>query len=215
LSSIVSQLRCKPKALLGLDISLSRIQYARKFVGQHLPLKVDFAVANMVNCPLADSSLDLVCTVHALEPNGGNEIVLLKELYRVAGKYLVLFEPSYELGSAASRRHIAKHNYVRGPVKHTRALGYNVIENRLLFDSNPSSDNNTSLIVIKKPDNAKLVTGSNELVEWACPISKHKLIKVKGCFYSPKALVAYPEVDGIPVLLKNKSILATHFDEFL
>ena len=214
LTSIVKQLKRKPKALSGLDISFSRIAYARKFVEDRLPLRIDFAVAEMSNCPLEDSSVDLVYTVHALEPNGGNEVALLKELYRVTGKYLVLFEPSYELGDKYSRRHIEKHNYVRGLVEHAHALGYNVIENKLLFDSNQFSANNTSVIVIEKPCSARPITATNELIKWACPISKKKLININGCHYSPKARVAYPQIDGIPILLHEKSILSTHFDKF-
>ena len=163
---------------------------------------------------MADNSVDLVYTVHALEPNGGNEIALLKELYRVTGRYLVLFEPSYELGGEASRQHIKKHNYVRGLVDHARAIGCNVIENRLLFDNNGLSDNNTSVIVIEKPYSLSDNTSQNDRTKWACPISKHSLINVKGCHYSPKIHVAYPQIDGIPILLQKKSTLATYFSEF-
>ena len=214
LTAVVSQLNNVPKAVLGFDISVSRIAYARKFVEGRLPFGVNFAVADMANSPLADNSVDLVYTVHALEPNGGNEARLLRELYRVAGKYLVLFEPSYELGGANSRQHIKKHNYVRGLVHHARELGYNVIENRLLFDSNHLSDNNTSVIVIEKPQSSSHSNAQTETIKWVCPITKHSLFKVKGCYYSPKANVVYPQIDGVPILLEKKSTLAIHFSEF-
>ena len=34
---------------------------------------------------------DVVFTNHALEPNGGNEEIILKELLRIANKYVILF----------------------------------------------------------------------------------------------------------------------------
>jgi len=213
MTAIVKNLDTLPKTLSGFDISLSRLGYARNFVQEHLPINADFAVADMENIPLPDSSMDLVYTVHALEPNGGNEAALLEELYRVTRKFLVLFEPSYELGNEQSRAHIDKHNYIKGLVDTALTLGCKVIENKLLFDSNHLSANNTSVIVIEKPYLSSSYSAQKTKTEWACPISKHQLVSAKGCYYSPKSNVAYAKVGGLPILLTNRAILATHFDE--
>ena len=44
---------------------------------------------------LKSNSVDIIYTNHSLEPNGGREEVILKELLRVTNKYLILFEPIY------------------------------------------------------------------------------------------------------------------------
>ena len=70
-------------------------------------------VADMALLPLADSSVDVVFTSHALEPNHGREEQLLKELLRVARRHLLLFEPSWENADQAVRDRMVQHGYVR------------------------------------------------------------------------------------------------------
>ena len=60
-------------------------------------------VGDLFNAPIEDSSFDVVYTSHSLEPNGGFERKALIELHRITRKYLVLFEPIYELGSSKSK----------------------------------------------------------------------------------------------------------------
>jgi uncharacterized protein YbaR (Trm112 family) len=214
LTAIMKHLNDTPKTVRGFDISLSRLAFARKFTNEHLPFIPEFAVGNMHNAPLLDESCDLVYTVHALEPNGGNEAALLKELYRITGKYLVLFEPSYELGGEKSRQHMDKHNYVKGLLEHARGLGGKVIEYKMLFDGNSKSDNNTAVMVIEKPRKPAADNTSDGRVGWGCPVSNQRLINIKGCYYSPESALAYPVIHGIPILLKEHSVLASYLSEF-
>ncbi|CAM5272174.1 Methyltransferase domain-containing protein OS=Lysinibacillus sphaericus OX=1421 GN=LS41612_21290 PE=4 SV=1 [Lysinibacillus sphaericus] len=64
--------------------------------------------------PLANNSIDLVYTVHALEPNGGKELEALKELYRVASKYVVLVEPYYEGANSEAKERMDRLGYIKG-----------------------------------------------------------------------------------------------------
>ena len=64
--------------------------------------------------PLASDSVDVVLTIHAVEPNQGREEAILSELLRVARKHLVMIEPSYELASAEARERMDRLGYVRG-----------------------------------------------------------------------------------------------------
>jgi ubiquinone/menaquinone biosynthesis C-methylase UbiE len=214
LTAIMKHLNEPPKTVRGFDISLSRLAFARKFTNEHLPFIPEFAVGDMYNAPLLDESCDLVYTVHALEPNGGNEAALLSELYRITGKYLVLFEPSYELGGEKSRQHMDKHNYVKGLLEHARRLGGKVIEYKMLFDSNSKSYNNTAVMVIEKPRKPTADNTSHGRVGWGCPVSNQRLINIKGCYYSPESALAYPVIDGIPILLKEHSVLASYLSKF-
>jgi ubiquinone/menaquinone biosynthesis C-methylase UbiE len=42
------------------------------------------STGNIFSLPFLHNSIDIVYTSHSIEPNGGKENLLLKELYRVA-----------------------------------------------------------------------------------------------------------------------------------
>tara|TARA_B100002052_G_scaffold256571_1_gene247420 strand:+ start:7249 stop:8172 length:924 start_codon:yes stop_codon:yes gene_type:complete len=214
MAAMLNELEFKPKKIKGFDISFSRILYAKDFIKNKISSGVDFAVGNIDSCPLSDDSIDLVYTIHALEPNGGNELNLLKELIRITRKYLVLFEPNYELGSNDSKKHIEKHNYVKNLYGVAESLGHEIIENKIIFDSNPKSKNNTGVLIIKKVENKEKNNKNKlKLSDWACPISKQNLEIRSNYLFSKESKMAYPVIDEIPILLKNKAILATHLDD--
>lgn len=213
--AMLNELSSLPKKIKGFDISLSRILYAQDFIKSRISSEIDLAVGDISSCPLPDDSVDLVYTIHALEPNGGNELDLMKELIRVTKKYLVLFEPNYELGSNDSKIHIDEHNYVKNLAGVAEILGHEVEENKIIFDSNPKSNNNTGVLVIKKTQISKEEKTNNlQLSEWACPISKENLEPKSNFLFSLKSMSAYPVIQDIPVLLKNKAILASHLNDF-
>ena len=211
-ASITSFLTHNDYRLLGFDISYSRIKYAKSFLSQQPTVKPhELFLGDYLHCPLADNSADIVYTVHSMEPSGGNEVAIIKELYRVAGKYLVLFEPSYELGSQVSRDHIDKHGYVKGLYKLAKELKLNVIEHKLLFDGNDLTHNNTAVIVIEKSKEPPMEKSAD--TEWACPVTKTYLEDMGDCFYSKNSFLLYPVVKSIPCLLPKNAIMASHFLE--
>ena len=59
---------------------------------------------DLLHIPLCSNSIDVVITSHAIEPNGGKETKILKELLRVCKKHLILFEPSYENNSIEGKK---------------------------------------------------------------------------------------------------------------
>lgn len=213
--AMLKELTKKPKNIKGFDISVSRIMYGKNFIKDKISTQIDFAVGDISCCPLPNNSSDLVYTIHALEPNGGNELALVEELIRVTKKYLVLFEPHYELGNEKSRKHIEDHNYVRNLSSIVKSLGHEVIEDKLIFDSNPKSNNNTGAIVVKKNQskNTNLKNEENSF-NWACPMSKQVLKQHSNFLLSKKTMLLYPVVKGIPILLKSKSILASSILDF-
>jgi uncharacterized protein YbaR (Trm112 family) len=187
----------------GFDISWSRIHHARKYSALY-----DFKLftADLFNIPLKDNSIDIVYTSHSLEPNGGREEEALKELVRVASKFLVLLEPSYEHATEEGKLRMEKHRYIKNIEEHARKLGLNVIEHRL-FDHSINSLNPTALTIIQK-DAGEL--GSHDLV---CPITKSELVFARGVLYSEESLMAYPIIDNIPCLLEENGILASRFKD--
>ena len=117
--------------LVACDISLSRLRvgrrFAERFMRGDLARKLDLFVADMGCMPLADRCMDVVITSHALEPNHGREAILIRELLRIARRYLILLEPSWENATEAVRCRMEEHGYVRDLPRHISEAGGRLI----------------------------------------------------------------------------------------
>ena len=144
---------------------------------------------------------------HAIEPNF-RQTEALAELYRVCARWLVLFEPSYELGSEATRKHIEEHGYCRNLAGAARELGLDVVEHRLL-DFTHTSNNQTGVLVIRKP----ATESRTPPVQFGCPVCRSPLTSLRGHFFCPECLLVFPVLDGIPCLLPGNGILASKYPD--
>ncbi len=160
-----------------------------------------------MNIPFADSSIDIVYTSHSIEPNGGNEEPILRELYRVAREFLILLEPGYEFASDEAKERMEFHGYCKDLRGIAENLGHNILAHRLFpFISNPL--NPTAIMIIAKQfEDLPL---SHIL---ACPQFKTPLEQRGGMLFSPEALMVYPIVGGIPCLRSENGILASKYEE--
>lgn len=209
LAGIVPRLRPESNLLTtyGFDISYSRIRYALSHLKNEGIKNTMLFVGDLFSSPILDNSIDVVYTNHTLEPNGGREADALAELYRITKKYLVLFEPNYELADSETKTFMERHGYVKNLYSIAIELGYKVVEYKILFESNPRSLNNTGVLVIEKNRSSKPKV-ANPL---ACPITKAPLKLIKNNYYCRESLLLYPIVDGIPCLLPGNAIVATHY----
>jgi len=197
-------LKNKNVRVYGFDISWSRVKIASDFLLNYSIENISLFVGDLFNIPLNDNSIDVVYTSHSLEPNGGREREALKELYRVTKKYLVLLEPIYEFGNQEAKERMDNHGYIKNMYTTVKDLGYEIVEyKKFELCSNPL--NPTGLIIIEKKS---MKNNSDEL---CCPITKTKLEKIDGAYYSKKSLLAYPILASIPCLLKDNAILATKY----
>ena len=208
---LINKLNEKPKAILGLDISLSRILFAKKYSFQNKIFDINFFVSDFFTIPLKDNSIDIVYTSHSIEPNGGKEKEALKELYRITNKYLILLEPIYEFASEKGKKRMSDLGYVKGLHKTAIELGYNVVLYKkfehIINDLNP-----TGIIIVEK--NIELSTKVN-IPELVCPLSRTKLDNHSDCYlYSNSSLLAYPIIKKIPILLSQNAVIGTHLSEF-
>lgn len=197
--------------LLACDISLSRLRVGRRFAermmrGDQVESLCLF-VADMARLPLADSSVDVVFTSHALEPNHGREEQLLKELLRVARRHLLLFEPSWENADQAVRDRMAQHGYVRDLPQHIEAAGGRLVSVKPL--PNPLNPMNPTYCYVVEPVN-KVRQPSFVNQVFQCPRSDYALQKHQSYWWSQDGGWAYPEIDGIACLREKHGVLMSH-----
>ncbi|WP_434511452.1 methyltransferase domain-containing protein [Desulfitobacterium sp. AusDCA] len=204
LAPLLAALKNRPKMNYGFDISWSRIKYAKRFLEELNISNVSLFTGDLFCTPLKNNSIDIVFTSHSIEPNGGREKEALKELYRIAKKYLVLLEPAYEFSSDQARERMLKHGYVTQLYSVAKKLGYKIIEHRL-FDTCVNALNPTGLIIIEK--------NANDRVDdpLCCPLTKTDLCFKDNAYFSAESLLAYPVISDIPCLLPQNAIVATKF----
>jgi ubiquinone/menaquinone biosynthesis C-methylase UbiE len=191
--------------LMGFDISWSRLKYARYLFERFAQQDISLFSANLFNIPLEDNSVDIVFTSHAIEPNGGKEAEALKELYRVASKYLVLLEPSFDFASEDGKKRMLEHGFITGLHQAAVALGYK-IHTYEPFGLSVNELNPTGLLIIEKQ-----ATSNNSSTSYRCPITSEPLSMTNEPFLSSaESGFAYPILQGIPCLCEDNAVLATH-----
>jgi len=191
----------------GFDISWSRVSYARKWLKDK---NVNLCTGNLFSIPILDNAIDVVYTFHSIEPNGGSEEKILKELYRVTNNYLILFEPDYEGTNEENKKRMDSLGYCKGLEKLAITLGYDVVKHTS-FIHNLNDKNPTAITIIKKNSSSN---DKSEKDIFACPKYKTPLIfdKNKQTYFSPEALCIYPIIDDIPCLRIENSIFASKYE---
>ena len=208
LAPILSHMRTPPARILGFDLSLSRLLFAGKHLRENGWPDVRLFTADLEKIPLASASVDVVVTVHAVEPNRGREAEILSELLRVAARYLVIVEPSYELASAEARARMDRLGYVRDLPGTLKRLGYPAKRlERWPHNSNPL--NEAAMIVVEKSGEATRAEPS-----FISPVGGEKLIERADCLFSPDDGHAFPIIAGIPCLTIESAILASKLSAF-
>lgn len=194
----------------GFDISWSRVAECRYWFEELGHSDVALTVASLFHIPYADNSFDVIYTSHAVEPNGGMEKDILKELYRVASRYVVLLEPAYEFASDEARVRMESHGYCQNLAGHAKALGMRVVKHQQFVFAATNPLNPTGLTVIEKAPEAP-----SSVPQLICPRYGGDLDDHGGSLYSPDSMRAYPKIQGIPCLRRNDGIIASAYDRHL
>jgi hypothetical protein len=208
LAPILTAMSARPVHTLGFDISLSRLLFARRNLVVQGINDVTLFTGSLDGIPLADQSIDVVLTIHAIEPNHGQEKEILAELLRVARRYLILIEPSYELGSSESQARMQRLGYVRDLPQVLKSLGHAPLKvERWGIDLN--LENPAALIIIDKAE--KRVETPPRFMS---PISGYPMVLRSDCWFCPEDGHAFPIIEGIACLTSETSVLASKLDQF-
>jgi len=189
----------------GFDISSSRIMQGIKFLKENSIEDNNLFVADMFDIPFGDNTVDIVYTVHAIEPNTTSAAEIIKELYRVANKYIILIEPSYELGNKETKTNIDKHKYIKNLEGIVKDLNYKIIKYSLI----PIGyyKNQSAIMIIEK--NPEIDSGID--IDYVCPSCKSKLVFHRDNYFCKECFLVYPIIGGIPILKYNNGILYTQY----
>jgi SAM-dependent methyltransferase len=195
----------------AFDISLSRLLYAQSFFKSKkvFPLVKKIFVSNLTQISLANSSVDLIMTFHALEPNGGYENQIVEELRRVTRKYLLLIEPSWEFACSQQKERMKQHGYVKDIPQVLKENGFKLIRHEPWgLDSNPL--NVAALILAEKSNCTNGVSGD---FQYSLAGTNEKLIPVLDGHYDKKSCLLYPSISNVDCLLNEQAILVTKYME--
>ena len=162
----------------------------------------------MFKLPLKDESIDIMYTVHSVEPNGRHEREILSELYRVTNEYLILLEPAYEFANNRAKQRMIEHGYVTELYSAAKDLGLKILTWELYDKNAVDALNPTGIMIIEKSAHA------HEVAPLCCPVTKTSLKKIGNAYFSPESLLAYPILDDVPCLAEDYAIVATKMDGF-
>ena len=210
LSPLINKLRITPREIYAFDISWSRIylglEFARKVAKELFPRIRPF-VADILELPIPDKSIDICTSSHALEPNGQNLKKILIELFRVTRDKLILFEPYYEANSLEGQRRMDSLGYIKNLKDVVDNLGGNVIET-IPIKHITNHLNPTFCFVITPPPTDKRETDSIENA-FTLPATNYPLVRIDNFFYSSETGLCFPILKDIPILKSSNAILAT------
>ena len=207
LSFVLSSLPDSIKYSHGFDISWSRVQFCSEWLRKNGFSDTFLAVASLMRTPYVDGSFDVVYTSHTIEPNGGQESSILKELFRITSRFLILLEPGYEFASREAQIRMESHGYCKNLVEHAKTLGMRVIKHEL-FPHSANPLNPTAITIIEKEARAKPA-----IPQLACPSFGDTLEGDTDSFYSQGSLLAYPRIKGVPCLRPCDGIIASWYDK--
>lgn len=132
--------------ITGIDVSTVGIEQAK-----------DLGIGGFFSCNakelfFPDDSFDVVFTVHALEQMKYCVEKVLKEIYRVCKRYVVLFEPFFVQQNILGKWHIIRSEYAQGIPFFVEDIGFRIVRFERLDKKDMISKgwNRTGLLIGEK-----------------------------------------------------------------
>lgn len=177
----------------GIDASISRVLWAQRNAAA-AGINLNLAVSDLGQLPLNNNAVDVVVTVHALEPNHGREAELIKELGRVARRFMFLIEPDFEKASNRQKERMMKLGYVRGLDDAIKENNFRILD-KVSIVNNSNELNVAQVIVVDTGKTQQEESNST----WVDPIHREELTPYMNGLRSTLGLW-FPLVNSIPLL---------------
>jgi ubiquinone/menaquinone biosynthesis C-methylase UbiE len=195
--------------VLAFDSSVSRLMWARRNLSR-ISHQTRLFAANTAHIPLPDRSVDVVLSVHSLEPNGGREAELLRELLRVTARRMVLIEPTTTFASPSQRARMERLGYCQNLAGVLDSLGVEIAVHEP-WSVNSNRENVADLIIvdIQQPADNSSTTAEANRAEFVAPTSLARLEEFGSGLYSRTDGLFFPRIADLPILIREKGIIAT------
>ncbi len=188
----------------GIDLSLNRLAHGiHEFKKRHSKIPY-VAKANAIKLPFGDNSFDLVITRHTLEQMPKIFKFSIDEILRVSKKHVIFFEPSFELGSVTQKLKMLNSDYVRGIPKYLTTKTFLTVNEAYLMKNSANPLNHTACTKIQIKNEVDINSDKKD-IPFVCPNSKEILQVHKDFLYAQSSEVAYPIINGIPILDESNS----------
>ena len=196
--TIIKNIKVKNKTFFAYDLSFSRIVKGKQFLdNKKKKIQLKLFSNNSIDIPIPDNSIDIITSCHALEPNKKNVFKILKELWRISKKKLILLEPNSKLGNKLIKKRFKEHNYILNLEEKISKItsNYKIIHNKFHFNPlNPSS-----IFIIEKN------SYKSKKFNFLNPADKNDVLEKKlNYFYSKKTGQIFPIVDDIIIFNKKE-----------
>lgn len=204
LTGVTNKLNSNSHKIFGFDISLSRVEIGKKFSNKNLKKgkKINFFVSDIAKIPLKDKSIDLITSSHSIEPNGGSEESIARELMRVARKKIILFEPCYEKVNKNIKKRMNKLGYIKNLAKYFKKHGA-IFKGYKQIKKAVDNKNPTYGYFFDIPKYNKKIKNFT----FTDPGTNFNLLKRKNFFKSSQSYLAYPIIKNIPILRVEKGVI--------
>lgn len=201
---IFNNLRNKIKKYFANDLSFNRLLLGsnelKKKLSKNNFNKFEIFCNSDYNLPFKDNAIDLVITIHSLEPNNQIKIKIINELFRVSKFGIAMMEPHYEIGSITQKNRMKKFGYIKGikNILKRKRVNFKIIKK----DFHLNNNNKSSIFIIKKIKKIK----KNQQIRYVDPITKTKLTKNENILFSKNSLRAFPIVNNISLFNHDSQI---------
>lgn len=202
-SYIFKNLNYKIKKYYANDISFNRLLVGSNELKKKLTKKnynkFKIFCNSDNNLPFKNNSIDLVLTVHALEPNNKYKYKILDELLRVSKLGVILMEPHYEISNVKQKKRMIRFDYIRGIEKilKLKKIKYHIIQKKFHLNNL----NKSSIFVLKNN-----LIKKKQRDNFVDPIKKNDLIKKDNFLYSKKTFRAFPIINDIIIFNEDSQI---------
>ena len=197
-----------PSDIYAFDISWSRIAKGRGYLEQQRAFQSSLTsfVSDIKKIPLPSNSIDVIISCHALEPNGSQQLELMRELFRVAKSQMLLFEPCYEIADEQCKKRMREHGYIRDLPATISELGGTLVD-RITINNVINPNNPTACFIVDLPHSESKVC--NDGVHFTVPGTDLALEDNDGFLYSEDVGLSFPILKNIPILRDKFGIVST------